>query len=172
MSEQATMSEVTSAACSIIDKYDEQQIIAIDFEVMKKLVYEVNGGQRLAYSGVKRLLLKMANKGNPLGFKEYPQITLVKLDESDRNTWIWYAVVHMYSKKTRLESYGLSESAYIEIIYNKQTDAWIPNGYDKLGRTKAVSKAARDAAMQLIPEVEIERLLKAASKEQIMDDPR
>ena len=78
------------------------------------------------------------------------------------------AMVHMYNKKTNSEAYGLQESPFHEFIRNKQTGKWTSIGYDRTGRTKAVSKATRNASRQLIPEVECELLLDTVVKEQTL----
>ena len=168
MSEQAMVPVAIPSIYSITDSYDEQQIIAIDSALREKLVYEVRNEKRLSYYGVKWLVLKMADKGHPLGFMSKPEVTLVKFDEHDEEKWIWMAMVHMYNKKTTSEAYGLQESPFHEFIRNKQTGKWTSIGYDKAGRTKAVSKATRNACRQLIPEVECELLLNTVAKEQTL----
>ena len=156
MSEQAMVPVAIPSIYSITDHYDEQQIIAIDSALREKLVYEVRNEKRLSYYGVKWLVLKMADKGHRLGFMSKPDVTLVKFDDHDQHKWIWMAMVYMYNKKTTSEAYGLQESPFHEFIRNKQTGKWTSIGYDKAGRTKAVSKATRNACRQLIPEVECE----------------
>ena len=168
MSEQAMVPVAIPSIYSITDHYDEQQIAAIDSALREKLVYEVRNEKRLSYYGVKWLVLKMADKGHPLGFMSKPEVTLVKFDEHDEEKWIWMAMVHMYNKKTTSEAYGLQESPYHEFIRNKQTGKWTSIGYDRTGRTKAVSKATRNASRQLIPEVECELLLNTVLKEQTL----
>ena len=168
MSEQAMVPVAIPSIYSITDHYDEQQIIAIDSALREKLVYVVRNERRLSYYGVKWLVLKMADKGHPLGFMSKPEVTLVKFDEHDEEKWIWMAMVHMYNKKTTSEAYGLQESPFHEFIRNKQTGKWTSIGYDKAGRTKAVSKATRNACRQLIPEVECELLLNTVAKEQTL----
>ena len=168
MSEQAMVPVAIPSIYSITDSYDEQQIIAIDSALREKLVYEVRNEKRLSYYGVKWLVLKMADKGHPLGFMSKPEVTLVKFDEHNEEKWIWMAMVHMHNKKTTSEAYGLQESPFHEFIRNKQTGKWTSIGYDKAGRTKAVSKATRNACRQLIPEVECELLLDTVAKEQTL----
>ena len=168
MSEQAMVPVAIPSIYSITDHYGEQQISAIDSALREKLVYEVRNEKRLSYYGVKWLVLKMADKGHPLGFMSKPDVTLVKFDDHDQHKWIWMAMVHMHNKKTTSEAYGLQESPLLEFIRDKQTGKWTSIGYDKAGRTKAVSKATRNACRQLIPEVECELLLDRVSKEQTL----
>ena len=93
----------------------------------------------------------MAQNEQALEIPDLPQIELVKHDESDQKTWIWYAMIKVRNAKTGLETIGASEQNFI--------DEYKGNIYDQFGRTKAISKAERNAYRKQIPELEINAMM-------------
>jgi len=144
----------------IMDEMDSQQIVQADTAVKQALVYVTKQGKpQLSYMGVKWLVLKMSQAGQALEIPEMPQVILERYDPEDRNTWVWYATVKCRNAKTGLETIGTSEQPFIDAL--SKTKA-----YDSFGRTKAVSKAERNAYRKQIPELEIQEMMKDASMQQ------
>ncbi len=137
---------IKSSSFLLMDKADEEMIVNADKAVKEAMVYTytVNGvkKQELTYVGLKHLTLLMSQGGQPLEVLE----TIV-----DQKNDIWYATAKVRNKTTGHESVGLSECPVNE------------NGkYDPFGRTKAMSKAERNAWRKQIPELKITELIKAA----------
>lgn len=130
----------------MMDKADEQLIINADKAVKQAMVYEFSvGGKKkheLTYVGLKHLTLLMSQNGNPLEVME--SICEQKND-------IWYATYKVRNKTTGHESVGISECPVND-----------GGKYDPFGRTKAMSKAERNAWRKQIPELKITELIKAA----------
>jgi len=137
---------IKSSSFLLMDKADEEMIVNADKAVKEAMVYTytVNGvkKQELTYVGLKHLTLLMSQGGQPLEVLE----TIV-----EQKNDIWYATAKVKNKTTGHESVGLSECPVNE------------NGkYDPFGRTKAMSKAERNAWRKQIPELKITELIKAA----------
>lgn len=132
----------------IMDEADNTQIQGAETAVKQVLAYEVRGKKQLSYMGVKWLVLKMSQKKQALEVVDLPCIELMKHNESDQTTWIWYVTVKVRNLKTRLVTVGASESPF-----------FVDNKYDTFGRTKAISKAERNAYRKQIPEIEINAML-------------
>jgi len=131
----------------LMDKADEEMIINADKAVKEAMVYKYNVAgkekQELTYVGLKHLTLLMSQGGHPLEVLE----TTV-----DQKNDIWYATYKVKNKTTGHESVGVSECPVND-----------DNGkYDPFGRTKAMSKAERNAWRKQIPELKIIELIKAA----------
>lgn len=141
----------------IMDEADSQQIQDAETAVKQALVYEVRGKKQLSYMGVKWLVLKMSQKEQPIEVIDMPVIDLVKHEDENKSTWIWYATIKVRNRKTGLSTVGASESPYL----NEK------NVYDTFGRTKALSKAERNACRKQIPEVEINAMLNSISNEDV-----
>ncbi len=143
--------ESKTHAISLFEKADEQQIANADKGVKEAMVYSIQNEKQLTYIGLKHLTLLMSQKGNPLEVLDC-EVKLEKVDPQNQATWIWYSTYKVRNQKTNHESVGMSEASYFE------------NGkYDKFGRTKAMSKAERNAWRKQIPELEIRELIKSAS---------
>lgn len=140
----------------IMDEADSQQIQDAETAVKQALVYEVRGKKQLSYMGIKWIVLKMSQKEQPLEIVNIPCIELMKHDVDDKNTWIWYAIIKARNQKTGLGTVGASESPYL-----------FSGKYDPFGRTKAISKAERNAYRKQIPEVEINAMLNSINPEDI-----
>lgn len=138
----------------IMDAADEQQIIAAGDEFKKALVYEVNGKKELSYVALKHLTLLMSQSGQPLEVMDCK----MELLGDTREEKIWYATVKIRNKKTGHETVGMSEQPYLM----KFKDNSKPPEYDPHGRTKALSKAERNAWRKQIPEFELKRMLNDA----------
>ena len=147
------MSELEKSDYSIMDKADEQQIISADDDLKKALVYDIRGSKQITFIGLKFLVVKMSQNGQPLTIIK-SEITLDKDDPDNQNMWFWRSLVRVRNEKTHLETEGISESPYLE-----------SGKYDKFGKTKALSKAERNAWRKQIPELEIVTLLKNANGE-------
>jgi hypothetical protein len=143
--------ESKTVAISLFEKADEQMIINADKGVKEAMVYSMQGDKQLTYIGLKHLTLLMSQKGNPLEVMDC-EVKLDKIDPNNQATWIWYATYKVRNQKTQHESIGMSEASYFEA-----------GKYDKFGRTKAMSKAERNAWRKQIPELEIRELIKVAS---------
>lgn len=145
--------ESKTHAISLFEKADEQQILNADKGVKEAMVYDMKGDKQLTYIGLKHLTLLMSQKGNPLEVVQC-EVKLEKENSDNTMTWHWYATYKVRNQKTGHESVGMSEATYLE------------NGkYDPFGRTKAMSKAERNAWRKQIPELEIRELIKSASGE-------
>ena len=145
----------------ILDDADSKQIETADSALKQALIYKNprNGSQQLTYTGIKWLVLHMAQKGQPLSIYDKPDVELVKHDPEDKSQWIWYATVKARNVKTGLDSIGASEQPFL--------DEHRGNQYDPFGRTKAISKAERNAFRKQIPELEIVEVIKQAQSDQI-----
>jgi len=133
-----------------MDRADEMQIVNADKGVREAMVYNAKGNNQLTYIGLKHLTLLMSQSGQALEVLEYS----VRLDksESDKKDWRWYSSYKVRNKETGHESVGMSEASYLE------------NGqYDMFARTKALSKAERNAWRKQIPELKIMELIKQAT---------
>ena len=140
----------------IMDDYDARQIETADSAVKQALVYKTkNGKKQLSYMGIKWIVLKMSQNEQALEILGLPQIELIKHDESDQKTWIWYATIKVRNTKTKLESIGASEQPFL--------DEYKGHTYDQFGRTKAISKAERNAFRKQIPELEINAMMDTVS---------
>ena len=136
---------------AIMDDADEQQIINADEALKLALVYKVTVGGKevveLSYVGLKHLTLLMSQTGQPLQIIDAKMELLGdKVEEK-----VWYATVKVRNQKTGHESIGMSEAPY---LFNGK--------YDSFGRTKALSKAERNAWRKQIPEFELKKLLNDA----------
>ncbi|KKN75432.1 hypothetical protein LCGC14_0380530 [marine sediment metagenome] len=148
-----------------MEKADEDQILAADKALKQAMVYSLSVGgkdvKQITYIGLKFLTLKMSQAGQPLEvFDE--KVELVKHDDTDTSTWIWYASIKVRNQKTKHESVGISEAPYMA----KTKDG---TGYDQFGRTKALSKAERNAWRKQIPELEIMSLLKVVEAKDVKE---
>ena len=138
---------------SIMDSADEQQIISSDDDLRKALVYDLRGTKQITYIGLKYLVLKMSQNEQALNIIK-SEVILDKDDPEEKTMWYWRSIVRVRNQKTGLETEGISEAPYFE-----------SNKYDKFGRTKAISKAERNAWRKQIPELEITTLLKTTKGE-------
>lgn len=145
-----------SNSYSIFDKLDEQQIVNADKAVKQKMVYKTKNHAELTFVGLKHIILEMSQHEQPIEIEE-STVTLDK-DGSSPDMWYWRAKVKVRNQQSNYPSEGLSECPYLE------------NGkYDPFGRTKAHSKAERNAWRKQIPEQRIIELLKAVGPEDIQE---
>jgi len=144
-----------SSEYKILDKLDEQQIKSADKQLKQALVYEIKGKKQITYIGLKWLTVKMAQGGQPLEIIN-SEISLDKDDPIKENKWHWRAKLTIRNQKTGLETEGVSECLYVDN----------DGHYDPFGRTKAHSKAERNAWRKQIPEIEIIEMLKTAKSEE------
>ena len=146
---------VVKSEFQIMDNADNTQIQNAETAIKQALAYEVRGKKQLSYMGVKWLVLKMSQKEQALEVLDLPCIELMKHGE-DQATWIWYVTVKVKNLKTGLVTVGASESPFLS-----------KNEYDTFGRTKAISKAERNAYRKQIPELEINAMLDTIKSEDI-----
>lgn len=134
---------------NIIDKEDEKQIMSIEqFGDDKRLVYQVRDRLELSYLGIKHLTLVMAQNNNPLETLVESKVDLI--GESKEKTW--YATVRVLNKNTGQITEGVAQCNYYD-----------EKGFtDNFGRTKAHSKAERNALRKQIPEAYITKLIQNA----------
>ena len=138
----------------ILDNEDAKQIEGADAAVRQSLAYDLRGKKQISYAGIKWIVLKMSER-EALSV----EISEDRLDRygDDKSEWTWYATVKARNQKTGLESVGVSEQPYL-----------LSNGTkDPFGRTKALSKAERNAYRKQISELEIQAMLNAIDPNQI-----
>ena len=128
----------------ITERADEMQIVGADPALQNILVYEVKGKRALTSVGVRSLILDMARHGDPISVTNV-LVNLDKRDPNDQETWIWYASVASANLNTKAQTFGLSEAWYLL----RHKDGKIGN-YDTFGRTKASTKAERNANQKQI----------------------
>ena len=138
----------------ILDDADTQQILDADAPLKQSLVYDLRGKKQISYAGVKWLVLNMSRHEQPLTI-DIHEIILDK-DGEDKSEWTWYATVKCRNAKTGLETLGASEQPYLQ---GGRKDAY--------GRTKALSKAERNAYRKQIPELEIQAMLNTVDPTQV-----
>ncbi len=148
-------SDLIKSDFSIMDSEDEQQIISCDDDLKKALVYELRGTKQITYTGLKYMVLKMSQSEQALHILK-SEVVLDKDDPEDKQHCYWRSIVRVKNSKTGLETEGISEASYLE-----------SSKYDKFGRTKAISKAERNAWRKQIPELEIINLLKNADGKRV-----
>jgi len=132
----------------ILDKADEAQIAEVDQKVKEALVYELKGNKELSYVGLKHLTLMMSQKGQALQVLE---------DSCELIDGIWYAKMKVKNIKTQHETVGYAQQpAIMEVGDSKKPDAF--------ARTKAFSKAERNAWRKQIPELQIKSFIEVITK--------
>ena len=149
----------------ILDKADEEQIKNAQNAVKKALCYEITiAGKKvrqITFIGLKWLTLQMSQKGQAIEIQS-SELKLEKDDLVKQELWFWRAIVKVRNQKTGLETEGVSECPYLETKKDKKT-------YDPFGRTKAHSKAERNAWRKQIPELEITNLLESVKESDTED---
>ena len=142
----------------LMDRADEQQIVSFDTDVKQALVYVAKGGKKqLSYAGIQYLVLKLSAAGHPLVLVS-DDVELCKDVDEDQNTWQWRAKVVKKNTNTGFETMGVQESPYLDRHTHE---------YDPFGRTKAVSKAMRNADRGHLPMAEIQRMINTAEASDI-----
>ena len=131
----------------IFDNADSRQIELADTAVQQSLAYDLRGKKQISFAGIKYLILNMS-KEQPIHI-DILEIKLERYVPDQQASWIWYATVKAKNGTTGLETIGASEQAFM-----------LTNGkMDTFGRTKALSKAERNAYRKQIPEMEIQMML-------------
>lgn len=147
----------------LLESEDEQQIILETNERMKEaLVYQVNWynpktynyekRDELSYAGINYLVILMAqNLKQGIEIVREPKIELLTVDGVER----WHAMIICRNKVTGLETVGNSEQtvklkqkkkgADGKDVFENGQPVYEYNKYDDFGRTKALSKAQRNA---------------------------
>ena len=134
----------------VLDAADSRQIELADTAVKQSLAYDVRGKKQISFAGVKWLILNMSQNGQGMSI----DIHDISLDDSDPENKVWIATVKAHNMKTGLETIGASEQP------------WAQNGKrDPFGRTKALSKAERNAYRKQIPDPEIQKMLQSVEAE-------
>jgi len=132
----------------ILDEADEKQIAEIDQKMKEALVYELKGNKELSYVGLKHLTLMMSQKGQALQVLE---------DSCELIDGIWYAKMKVKNIKTQHETVGYAQQpAIMDANGEKKPDAF--------ARTKAFSKAERNAWRKQIPELQIKSFIEVITK--------
>ena len=132
----------------ILDEADEKQIAEIDQKMKDALVYELKGNKELSYVGLKHLTLLMSQKGQALQVLE---------DECNLQDGVWYAKMKVRNIKTQHETVGYAQQPAVM----DTNDGPKP---DNFSRTKAFSKAERNAWRKQIPELQIKTFIEVISK--------
>jgi len=143
---------LTTTDFNKMDKADELQIIRADKGLREAMVYQTRGTKQLTYIGLKHLTLMMSQAGQALEVLEY-EVKLSKPEDQTKSEWRWYATYKVRNKETGHESVGMYEASYIGE----------DGKYDMFARTKALSKAERNAWRKQIPELKIVQLIKEAT---------
>jgi len=144
---------LTSTDFHKMDQADEMQIINADKGVREAMVYSAKGTNQLTYIGLKHLTLMMSQAGQALEVLEF-EVKLSKPEDQTKSEWRWYSTYKVRNKETGHESVGMSEASYLDD----------DGKYDMFGRTKALSKAERNAWRKQIPELKIMELIKQATE--------
>ncbi len=132
----------------ILDEADEKQIAEVDQKIKDALVYELKGNKELSYVGLKHLTLMMSQKGQALQVLE---------DECELKDGIWYAKMKVKNLKTQHETVGYAQQpARMQVGEEEKPDAF--------ARTKAFSKAERNAWRKQIPELQIKSFIEVITK--------
>ena len=135
----------------LLDKEDEKQIVNLsDFVKDSILVYKVHSNFELSYRGIKHLAILMAAQGMPLAIVS-SKTELI----GEGNEKTWYATVLMKNEKLGQVEEGYSECKF----YDEK------GSQDLFARTKAHSKAERNAKRKLIPEYLITKFIKDAQEQ-------
>ena len=139
-----------SSIFRLLDKEDERQIVNLkDFRKDSILLYKVKDNYELSYRGIKHLAILMADKGMPLSIVRSDTIL-----SGNGNEKTWYATVLMCNEKTGQKMEGVSQCPFYD-----------EKGQDHFARTKAHSKAERNAIRKLIPEYLITQFIKDAEEQ-------
>jgi len=132
----------------ILDEADEKQIAEIDQKMKEALVYELKGQKELSYIGLKHLTLLMSQKGQALQVQD-DEVHKEGVGEAV----IWYAKMKVKNIKTGHETVGFSQQpAFMEMKEGGSKP-------DAFARTKALSKAERNAWRKQIPELQIKTFI-------------
>jgi hypothetical protein len=152
--------QVQKSEYQILDHADEEQIKNAQNAVKQALCYEITikgkKVRQITFVGLKWLTLQMSQKGQALEIQD-SEVKLEK-DGVKESLWFWRAKVKVRNQKTGLETEGISECPYSETLKDGKTK------YDPFGRTKAHSKAERNAWRKQIPELEITTLLESVAE--------
>lgn len=140
------MANIVPNVFEIADHLDEQQALDIG-EFRDVLCYKIHDKYELSYKGIKHLALAMSTRGHPLAVLK--QEIELKGEGKEKT---WYATVTIINKNTKHETVGNSECPF----YDDQ------GRQDHFARTKALSKAERNALRKQIPEAMITSLLNKA----------
>lgn len=136
----------------LMDSEDEIQIIN-DENLNNALVYDVHGKQMLSYAGVKCIFQEWI-KQQEISVEiihDHSSCQLEK-DGEDKASWVWRAQVTV--RTTRIANGQIFETQ------GQQECMYMQNGrYDPFGKTKAFSKAERNAIRKQIPEAQITHAL-------------
>lgn len=178
----------------LLDSEDEQQIIMEAQDRMKSaLVYKVpwknpqtnqyEERSDLSYAGIQHICIMMAQKHNEVGSLELvedPKIEMQRLDlvmnGLSKTVIKWYASCKVRNTKTGMITPGISEADVVtkgikrdpvtnKKVWDDSIKSYIyEEVYDDYGRTKAVSKAFRNACKIQIPQKLILEMIKIAEE--------
>lgn len=130
---------VTKTEFELTEQADEEQITEADPSTQEILIYEVRGIKTPSGPGIKHLALQMSQEGQPLQIIDH-KMELVKYDPDDKTQWVWQAEATVLNLTSQYQQIGVSEAWYLL----RRKDSVIGD-YDSFGRTKAMSKAQRNA---------------------------
>ena len=155
-----------------IDLADDQQIVNFDSLDDKTLVYVLNGVKHPTYVLVKSLSLEAAERGHAFVFKGPVKCWIDTRNSDDTDDWYWRAELYKIDSKTGREEVGEAPTAYNEFVHVKDGNGrWRCDAdgeyiyirkYDPFARTKAISKADRNADLKLLPK---DRVMAVINKE-------
>jgi hypothetical protein len=107
----------------------------------------------LSYKGIKHLVLQLSAKGHPMVVTRREAVV-----QGEGREKTWYATVTVMNKTTKHETDGDSECPFYELDRNGNVLV-----QDHFARTKALSKAERNAMRKQIPEAMIVSLVNEAA---------
>lgn len=179
----------------LLDGEDEQQIFAeAQGRLKQALVYKINAKNtatgkyeersELSYAGIQHICLMMAQRHEEFGSLELVDEPTIKresfeieCDGKPQKIQKWYASCVVRNTKTRATAPGASEASIVskQIKIDPKTNKKVWNNdlnsyeyeerYDDFGRTKALSKAFRNACKPFIPVKLILEMIKIAEEQ-------
>ena len=142
----------------LTDLADDQQITQEGVAVEEAFLYKNKKSELiLSWPGIRQIVLQKADKGEPIQ-TNVVDVHLEKRVAENPDTWTWYATVKSRNLKTGNETFGMSESPY---YFNRS--------YDWFGRTKASTKAERNADYKQITDEERKDYVNSVKQKNIMD---
>ena len=153
---------MSQTSFNTLEQQDEQ-IIELGDNIKHAMGHRVNGGDiQLSLQGYRYAADKKREEGH--AFKILDKcIELVKHDPEDKKQWVWYAEITIQDIKDGNETYGVSEQSYLK--YEFKEGRKVLTEYDEFGRTKAISKARRNAIRDQLPLTFIQSIINEFAEE-------
>ena len=143
-----------------------------DIMLNQALVHEVRGKKQLSAVGVRFIVQKLADKGFSQRIDER-KCELHKIDPDDKEYWVWEAevIISMFKRVAIQQPDGTTtyEDQLMNQALGTSTNEFLTNDrnnhrvMDGFGKTKAYSKAERNALKKLLPSFDIEHMINTAT---------